>query len=254
MIVAIDKDFNRIHIEDAVAKQECYCPYCGERLFQKKGEIRRHHFSHMPNAVCKDTWAGSYGMSDWHYDWQNSFPKENQEVMLTFGDIKHRADVLIGRTVTEFQRSNMSAKAFSDRNSFYFNLGYKVIWVFDFREQFTSGRLWCKADRKTFHWIKPRNTFNLYEILTGQVELFFQLQDEGENALVKVANISPSGFEEFTVSDWFSKTKFLEYLGVRNGVCADPDHEDLSENEDYGQFCQQYGISLNKQQERAIQT
>ena len=36
MIVAIDKDFNRIHIEDAVVKQECYCPYCGERLSQKR--------------------------------------------------------------------------------------------------------------------------------------------------------------------------------------------------------------------------
>lgn len=28
MIVALDKDFNRIHIENAVAKQECYCPSC----------------------------------------------------------------------------------------------------------------------------------------------------------------------------------------------------------------------------------
>lgn len=253
MIVAIDKDFNRIHIEDAVAKQECYCPYCGEHLFQKKGEIRRHHFSHMPNTVCKDTWAGSYDMSDWHYDWQNSVPKENQEVLLALGEIKHRADVLIGRTVTEFQRSNMSSRAFSDRNNFYFNLGYKVIWVFDFQEQYAAGRLRCDADQKTFHWTKPRNTFNLYEILTGQVELFFQLNDENGGTLVKVANVSPSGFEEFTVLGWYTKVQFLEYLGIRDGICAAPDREDLSENEEYKQFCQQYGISLNKQQERAVQ-
>ena len=253
MIVAIDKDFNRIHIEDAVAKQECYCPYCGERLFQKKGEIRGHHFSHMPKSVCKDSWSDSYDMSDWHYDWQNSVPKDNQEVLLALGEIKHRADVLIGRAVTEFQRSNMSSKAFSDRNNFYFNLGYKVIWVFDFQEQFASGRLHCDADRKTFHWTKPRNTFNLYEILTGQVELFFQISSEEENCLVKIGNISPSGFEEFTVSGWFSKAQFLEYLGIRDGKCAAPDREDLSENEEYKQFCQKYGISLNKQQERAVQ-
>lgn len=253
MIVAIDKDFNRIHIEDAVAKQECYCPYCGERLFQRKGKIRRHHFSHMPKSICKDTWAGSYDMSDWHYDWQNSVPKDNQEVLLALGEIKHRADVLIGRTVTEFQRSDLSSKVFSDRNNFYFNLGYKVIWVFDFQEQFASGRLRCDEDRKTFHWTKPRNTFNLYEILTGQVELFFQIGGEKENCLVKIGNISPSGFEEFTVSGWFSKAQFLEYLGIRDGVCAAPDREDLSENEEYRQFCQQYGISLNKQQERAVQ-
>lgn len=60
MIVALDKDLNRIHIEDAVAKQECYCPYCGERLFQRMGEIRRHHFAHMPGKVCKDTWEAAY--------------------------------------------------------------------------------------------------------------------------------------------------------------------------------------------------
>lgn len=119
MLVAIDKDFTRIHIESAVAKQECYCPYCGEPLVQRKGEIKRHHFSHKPKSVCRDTWASTYDMSDWHYDWQNSVPKDNQEVMLTLGDIKHRADVLIGRTVTEFQRNNMSSKVFSDRNNFY---------------------------------------------------------------------------------------------------------------------------------------
>lgn len=254
MIIAIDKDFNRIHIQDAVVKREYYCPYCGERLFQKKGDIRRHHFSHMPKSVCKDSWAGTYDLSDWHYAWQNSFPKDNQEVLLALGEIKHRADVLIGRTVTEFQRSDMSAKAFSDRNNFYFNLGYKVIWVFDFRDQYETGRLRCDVDRKTFHWTKPRNTFNLYEIITGQVELFFQLSDEKEcKCLVKIANVSTSGFEEFTVAGWYSKTEFEEYLGVRDGVCAAPDREDLSENEEYQKFCEQYGLSLNKQQERAVQ-
>ena len=51
MIVALDNDFNRIHIENAVAKQECYCPSCGARLFQRKGQLRRHHFAHMPGHV-----------------------------------------------------------------------------------------------------------------------------------------------------------------------------------------------------------
>lgn len=253
MIVALDKDLNRIHIEDAVAKQECYCPYCGERLFQRKGEIRRHHFAHMPGKVCKDTWEATYDMSDWHYDWQNSFPKANQEVLLSMGEIKHRADVLIGRTVTEFQRSNMAAKTFSDRNNFYFNLGYKVVWVFDLRENFASGRLRCDPDRKTFHWAKPKNTFNIFEIQTGQAELFFQLTDEEENCLVKVSRVSPSGFEEFVVSKWYGKSELLCYLCVREGVCAAPEREDISENEEYRAFCEKYHISLNKQQERAVQ-
>jgi len=253
MIVALDKDLNRIHIEDAVAKQECYCPYCGERLFQRKGEIRRHHFAHMPGKVCKDTWEATYDMSDWHYDWQNSFPKANQEVLLSMGEIKHRADVLIGRTVTEFQRSNLAAKTFSDRNSFYFNLGYKVVWVFDLREHFSSGRLRCDSDRKTFHWTKPKNTFNIFEIQTGQAELFFQLTDDVENCLVKISQVSALGFENFKVSKWYGKAELLYYLGVRDGVCAAPEREDISENEEYRVFCEKYSISLNKQQERAVQ-
>lgn len=253
MIVALDKNRQRLHIEDAVAKQECYFPYCGERLFQRKGEIRRHHFAHMPGQVCKDTWADTYDMSDWHYDWQNSFPKENQEVLLSMGDIKHRADILISRTVTEFQRSNMAVKTFSDRNSFYFIFGYKVVWVFDLREHFSSGRLYCDAGGKTFHWTRPRNTFNIFEIQTGQAELFLQLKDTDEDCLVKVSRVSPSGFEEFTVSKWYSKSELLHYLGLRDGKCAAPDREDLSENEAYRNFCEAYHISLNKQQERAVQ-
>jgi len=42
MIVALDKDFKRIHIEDAVAKQECYCPSCGEsKRRQRRAEAER---------------------------------------------------------------------------------------------------------------------------------------------------------------------------------------------------------------------
>lgn len=253
MIFAIDKDLNRIHIDDAVIKQECYCPYCGKRLVQRRGNVRRHHFAHISKNSCTDSWSDSYDMSDWHYEWQNSFPRENQEVMVTLGDIKHRADVLICRTVVEFQHSNMSAKAFGDRNNFYFNLGYKVVWVFDFREQYESGRLYCDKDQRTFHWSRPRNTFNLYEIVTGQVELFFQLTDNRGGTLVKIKDISPFGFEEFTVSKWYTKTEFLEYLGVHNGICAAPERDDTGENEEYKDFCKKYGISLNRQQERAVQ-
>lgn len=253
MIVALDKSLKRLHIEDAVAKQECYCPYCGERLFQRKGEIRRHHFAHMPGKVCKDTWESTYDMSDWHYDWQNSFPKSNQEVLLSVGEIKHRADVLIGRTVIEFQRTNMAAKSFSDRNSFYFNLGYKVIWIFDLREHYSSGKLYCDPDRKMFHWTKPKRTFDVFQIQTGQAELFFQLTDSEKDCLVKVSEISPTGFESFAVSGWYCKADLFQYLGVRDGVCAPPEREDISENHEYLAFCEKYGISLNRQQERALQ-
>lgn len=89
--------------------------------------------------------------------------------------------------------------------------------------------------------------------MTGQVELFFQLTDEHDGTLIKIKDISPSGFEEFAVSKWYTKTEFLEHLGVHNGTCAAPERDDIGENEEYKDFCKKYGISLNRQQERAVQ-
>lgn len=31
---------------------ECTCPYCHKPLTAKKGEIREHHFAHLPNQTC----------------------------------------------------------------------------------------------------------------------------------------------------------------------------------------------------------
>ena len=109
MLFAVDYNDNRVHIDETHSNQEYYCPYCGAPLTTKKGEIRQHHFAHKQNHLCSDTWerSHSYDISPWHNDWQSLFPKENQEVKLSLGDTKHRADVMIDRTVIEFQHSIM---------------------------------------------------------------------------------------------------------------------------------------------------
>lgn len=63
---------------------------------------------------------------------------------MCLGETKHRADVLVDRTVIEFQHSIMPVKAFDDRNNFYFNLGYKVIWLFDLSDLYSIGQLTYK--------------------------------------------------------------------------------------------------------------
>lgn len=104
MLFASDYKDNRIHIDETHSNQEYYCPYCGAPLITKKGEQRRHHFAHKKDHICSDSWerSGSYDLSPWHNDWQSLFPKENQEVKLTLGDTKHRADVLIDRRPSSF--------------------------------------------------------------------------------------------------------------------------------------------------------
>lgn len=255
MLIALDDNQNRIFIDDAVLKREYYCPSCGSPLLQRKGRVRKHHFSHQPNYICTDSWEREYDMSAWHYEWQNRFPENNQEVLLAWGDTKHRADVLIGRTVIEFQHSSMSSTQFNNRNNFYQSLGYKVIWVFDMIEPFINERITCfdEEECKYCQWVRPRKTLDNFDVINGQVELFFQIRDDEEDCLIKVTEVSSLGFEEFKTSKGFSKEQFMQYVGFINGTCAEPDREDASENEIYSSFREKYGIKLNNQQERAVQ-
>ena len=257
MLFASDYNDNRIHIDETHSNQEYYCPYCGAPLITKKGEQRRHHFAHKKDHICSDSWerSGSYDLSPWHNEWQSLFPKENQEVKLTLGDTKHRADVLIDRTVVEFQHSIMPVKAFDDRNSFYFNLGYKVIWLFDLSDIYEKGLITYEIDGEglVFTWKNPKKAFNSYDIQSGCIDLFFQIRSDQECCIVRVTEVSQFGFEEFRTTPWMSRVGFLLYVGLRNGSCLPPCRDDQEENQKYQAFREKYQIQLNQQQERAVQ-
>ena len=119
MFIALDKEQKRISIKDAVQDDAFFCPVCLEKMFVKAGTKRARHFSHFPNCECNDSWNGQYDMSDWHYEWQNQFPAENQEVVVQCDDVRHRADVITDRTVLEFQHSPLSSGKFNDRNVYW---------------------------------------------------------------------------------------------------------------------------------------
>ena len=259
MLFASDYNDNRVHVDETHSNQEYYCPYCGAPLITKKGDVRQHHFAHKQNHVCSDTWAHSgpsgYDISPWHNEWQSLFPKENQEVKLVLGDTKHRADVLIDRTVVEFQHSVMPVVAFDNRNNFYFNLGYKVVWLFDLSDLYENGQLTYRSDADclVFDWKNPKKAFNSYDIQSGCIDLFFQLSDSEDACIVRVRDVSQDGFEQFSTSPFISKDDFLNYVGLENGICPSPCRDDLDQNQQYQLFKKRYNINLNKQQERALQ-
>ena len=255
MLFAVDYNDNRVHIDETHSNQEYYCPYCGAPLTTKKGEIRQHHFAHKQNHLCSDDWerSHSYDISPWHNDWQSLFPKENQEVKLSLGDTKHRADVMIDRTVIEFQHSIMPVKAFDDRNNFYFNLGNKVIWLFDLSDLLEDQLFYKETDDGLeFHWRNPKKAFNNYDIQSGCIDLFFQLKSEPNVGVVRVTDVSANGFECFYTSKFIDKGDFLTYVGLKDGHCLPPCREDIENNEQYCAFKDKYNICLNKQQERAL--
>lgn len=258
LLFALDYNDNRVHIDDTHSNQEYYCPYCGAPLITRKGDIRQHHFAHKQNFICSDSWersrSYSYDISPWHFEWQSHFPKDNQEVKLSLGDTTHRADVMIDRTVVEFQNSLMSVQAFDDRNNFYYNLGDKVIWLFNLTDLFSSGQLSCQEakDSLNFEWEKPKKAFNNHDIKNGHIDLFFQLKDDSDECIVRVTDVSEYGFESFETSRFISKNDFLAYVGMRNGTCLPPFRDDIEKNQQYKEFKEKYNIALNKQQERAL--
>lgn len=258
MLFAYDYNDKRVHIDETCSNQEYYCPYCGEPLITRKGDVRQHHFSHKKNTECSDSWAGSYShsydLSPWHNEWQSLFPQDNQEVKLSLGETRHRADVMIDRTVIEFQHSIMPVEAFDNRNNFYFNLGHKVIWMFDLSDLLQKGQLSYEKREEDlrFSWKNPKKAFNSYDIKTGCIDLFFQLREESDKCIVRVMDVSPNGFETFDTTDFMSKGDFLAYVGLKDGKCLPPCREDIENNQQYQEFKEKYDVWLNKQQERAL--
>lgn len=240
MLFANDYNDNRIHIDDTQSNKEYYCPYCGAPVVTKKGEIRQHHFAHKQSHACKDSWecSRSYDVSPWHNEWQACFPKENQELKLSLGDTVHRADVVVDYTVVELQHSIISADMFDDRNSFYLNLGYKVVWLFDLSDLFEGKQITFKEtkDGLIFKWYNPKRTFNRYDITSGRIDLFFQLRNRESECIVRVEGVSESGFESFKTSAFMSKSEFLSYVGLNYGKCLPPCRDDVSNNERYLSF------------------
>ena len=131
VFIALNANNEKVSIENADKICEYFCPVCNEKLSIKATNSLsvRPHFAHKKGTECLDDWK--HDMSEWHYKWQCRFPEECREVVVEQDNKKHRADVLINNYVIEFQHSPISRDEIKERNEFYTNCGYKVIWVFD---------------------------------------------------------------------------------------------------------------------------
>ncbi len=233
MLIGLDENDNRISAKDALRKGEYKCPICNERVELRKGEVRIPHFAHWKKSTCLDTW--SHDMSEWHYMWQDKFPTNCQEVVVENEGKKHRADVLISdhNLVIEFQHSRLSAEEFQERNSFYNNCGYHVVWLFDMSEFFNEDKLILDEDEKAYHWKRPLATFqNTYSIvykLYRECDVFFEnngfieriLKYDFENKYVQTSATDPDEYfvwSKNTFEIWLKKTCHVEYL--REPKCA----------------------------------
>lgn len=200
MLFALDRNCNRIHIDATVKGEDYFCPCCESRLVLKKGTERIHHFAHPANSFCMDSWH--YDMTEWHLDWQNKFPKECQEIVKEKDGQKHRADVLIeeAKVVFEFQHSQLSPTEFEERNSFYNDLGYTVVWVFDVEEQYQNDQIENYEDNKWSWKGSKKSVFAYFNAKDKKTEVYLQL-DNDEPLLVKITwNVQGKGLYRFATS------------------------------------------------------
>ncbi len=113
------------------------CPECEAKVIYKNGKIKTQHFAHSNKTKC---W-NSNQMSVWHTNWQNKFPVDYMERVITVDNVKHRADIAKPNKdcfdyIIEFQHSSISVDDFTKRNEFYSQI-CPLIWVFD-SERFES--------------------------------------------------------------------------------------------------------------------
>jgi len=102
------------------------CQLCGSELISHCGPKIKYHWHHKNKKNCDHWWENR---TDWHLNWQNSFPDHWQEVTLknSNGEV-HRADIKTDEGwIIEFQHSPIKPEERQARNDFY----QKIIWVVD---------------------------------------------------------------------------------------------------------------------------
>ena len=281
MFVALKNKNNKddvIGIENGIKGNKYYCPVCGGELFVRKGDDRAHHFAHQHK--CIDDWH--YDMTAWHYEWQNQFPLTSQEKVFTFNGKTHRADVFINQTVIEFQHSPISRNEFNDRNIFYNQLGFYVIWVFDVREkdiEYIEDSYYGTS--RYFSWKYPIKFLETCDENKEGVTIFLQIDDSIWNRqknfnditdftkldikpnLIKLDELI-DGFSKFKTKDYYSDVEILDALLKKNyenmewynyklkpnflAFCDHINNDDGLNYDMYG-YCPKYGMDIRYSEE-----
>lgn len=215
MFYALDESGYRVHISRANSTKNYFCPACHFPVNLRRGKLKAHHFYHKSSECC-DPWYHT-NMSQWHLDMQNLFPEECREVIVHSKDKTefHIADVLLetkrNHYVFEFQHSHISVQDFLERSSFYINLGYSLVWVFDLRDSSSGKTPKClyyeDLDYQTHykHVIWPgRDRLKLFDF-PDVLSFLEECQNENINISIlfhtytgrgkQFVNYYPSGFE-----------------------------------------------------------
>lgn len=220
MLIAIDKFDRRVEIDDSLKGERYFCPICQKEVVTKKGATRNHHYAHKStksknndyHSICLDNWH--YDMSEWNYNWKKLYPKNNIETIVNKEGEKHYADVLINDTALFFQYPNISTDEFLYRTNFFASMNYKVIWIFDLREEFKNAKIqqrYSKYNFQEFTWKYVKKVFKGLKVENNNYNIYFQIADEGEDSIRKIIK-SDLNFKYFytDIKHSYSINSFVE--------------------------------------------
>lgn len=147
------------------------CPGCQAPVLAKCGEVNVWHWAHdIPCAIVGEPETA------WHRRMKERFPAECREVIRG----NHRADVLFGRTVYEFQRNPLEPSEYTERTAFWRKQGYDIRWVFyhaDHPETFVLRM--ANEGYMTFRWKWPKRRLECVQtpfLLDGGWEQLFEVK------------------------------------------------------------------------------
>lgn len=178
-----------------------------------------------------------------------AFSRNVREIVVEHRGECHRADILMGGYVIEFQHSPISAGEFERRNKFYTRAGYKVIWVFD--ETYAFGNEYISSsldDENKFVWKWPNRALaSVVPQRSTDIAVVLQLtedhDDDGCEWLVKVewAIVDDDGYADyrrFFIDDGFAPDLFTED-GLQNILLSKRKRFDafLRDNQPYAPKC-----------------
>ena len=212
MQFAIDEKNGKAHISEALNDKSYFCPLCGRPVIQRHGKIKVEHFAHAKGYLCTDSWHYEE-MSEWHRHFQNYYPRDCQEYVMSHGTEKHRADVFINNTVIEFQHSPLSTEEFQERNQFYTGLGYRVIWLFDARDAFNKTLIEDSDFKNLYHWKYAPKTLKELD-LHQMIHIYFQIKEQksGEKSIIRLISSTENGLSTFKSisSEHYSEKEFVQ--------------------------------------------
>lgn len=147
----IAKDVNGNHIR-AYHDSKGFCPSCNSLCIAKCGDIKIWHWAHKSDVCSFKTEPET----DWHLQWKEKALSYGCDIEVVIGN--NRADATIHNdTVYEFQHSTMSLKEIINRTVSYSNLGYKVIWIFDYIDKYDKGDIIYYNKKKPYvRLVRPK--------------------------------------------------------------------------------------------------